>query len=315
MYAVLNDFSLQSKYTEKLTKDQATAALEQFAKFIEALKEKAEFEGLVAYNSDTIWSAKIAGDITWIDWLNDNSIRNTLRQYWRTTLSKVIKIESTRGDYYFDFQCHSSCKSAAVCFEYDNTVFTSIITAELWKQERYTGKYMFIDEDDKIVENSREIKNYFENTQIDSLLCYVRARSNNGITSGIDLWNKRKELYPNLEFCSSVYPQLIADGERFHILSIMKRLDKLQDFFSKDHNYYDPKELGLDARTESDSVKDCDELKSKRLFELPDGSREFFYDHIGFSGKYSGRIHFLPVIRENKCYIGYIGRHLPTKNY
>ena len=96
----------------------------------------------------------------------------------------------------------------------------------------------------------------------------------------------------------------------------MKRLQRMQDYFSTCSNTYNPNDLGLDARTESDTVKADSDLRDLRKFRLPNGQEEYFFDHISFSGKYKGgRIHFLPDNVNNMCYIGYIGKHLPTKNY
>ena len=96
----------------------------------------------------------------------------------------------------------------------------------------------------------------------------------------------------------------------------MRRLNCLQEYFSNCDSKYDPKALGIGARSESTTVKTDPDLKSKRKFRLPNGDEEYFFDHISFSGKYSGgRIHFLPDNINKKCYIGYIGQHLPTKNF
>ena len=137
-----------------------------------------------------------------------------------------------------------------------------------------------------------------------------------GITSGQDLWEKREKLYPNLIFCENVKDNLYQDSEKYHIMNVMTRLNRLQQYFSAYDGRYEPKKLGMNARTESDTVKKEPSLKNLRLFRKPDGSEEFFFNHIGFSGKYSGgRIYFLPDDANKKCFIGYIGRHLPTKKF
>lgn len=96
----------------------------------------------------------------------------------------------------------------------------------------------------------------------------------------------------------------------------MERLKKMQEYFEVSHDVYIPRELGMDARTESDSVKNDNSLNKSRLFTMPSGEKQYFYDHIGFTGKYTGgRIYFMPDVENMRCYIGYIGRHLPTKKY
>lgn len=96
----------------------------------------------------------------------------------------------------------------------------------------------------------------------------------------------------------------------------MKKLERFQDYFSNCNNLYDPKVLGMGARTESETVKSDTDLKALRRFKLLDGNEEYFFDHVGFTGKYTGgRIYFIPDNANNRCFIGYIGRHLPTKKY
>ena len=130
------------------------------------------------------------------------------------------------------------------------------------------------------------------------------------------MWEKREILYPNLVFCENTKFQLFEDSEKYHILAVMKRLERFQEYFSTCDNQYDPNKLGMNARTESDTVKSDDDLKKYRLFKMPDGNEEYFFDHVSFSGKYTGgRIYYLPDNKNKKCYIGYIGRHLPTKKY
>lgn len=73
----------------------------------------------------------------------------------------------------------------------------------------------------------------------------------------------------------------------------MDRLLNLQKYFQEQHERYDSKELGMDARTESETVKTDVSLKNQRLFKLPSGEKEYFFDHIGFTGKYTGEEYIL----------------------
>ena len=145
---------------------------------------------------------------------------------------------------------------------------------------------------------------------------FQRERILEGISSGQDLWESREKLYPNLVLCNNVKDQLYHDSEKTHIFAVMKRLQHLQNYFSQHHESYNPDELGFDARTESESVKTNPKLRNDRKFRLPDGTEEYFFDHIGFTGKYKGgRIYFLPDCKNQRCYIGYVGQHLSTQKF
>ena len=61
--------------------------------------------------------------------------------------------------------------------------------------------------------------------------------------------------------------------------------------------------------SESQSVKDNESLKKLRYFTV-ENEKLFFDNHLKFS---SHRIYFIE--RDDKIYIGYIGKHLPTKKY
>lgn len=135
-----------------------------------------------------------------------------------------------------------------------------------------------------------------------------------GISSGQDLWERREMLYENLVFCETVKDQLYENPQLSHIQQVMKRLDILNSYY-RTHTIFSNKTLGYDARSESDSVKKNNDLKAQRKFKLPDGTYEYFFDHISFSGIFCGRIHYLADDEKKKIYIGYIGKHLPTPKY
>ena len=44
-------------------------------------------------------------------------------------------------------------------------------------------------------------------------------------------------------------------------MAVMKKLDRFQEYFFSCGNSYDPRKLGMNARTESETVKSNDELE------------------------------------------------------
>ncbi|RAV20446.1 hypothetical protein DQG23_15910 [Paenibacillus contaminans] len=99
------------------------------------------------------------------------------------------------------------------------------------------------------------------------------------------------------------------------MVQVLIRLQRMNVYFGDDDTDYNPQKLGFNARTESETVQQNPELKKLRKFRMPSGETEYFFDHIGFTGNYCGRIHFLPNKANKKCCIGYIGKHLKTKRF
>lgn len=117
--------------------------------------------------------------------------------------------------------------------------------------------------------------------------------------------------------CENVYNET-KNPEKNHIQKIIEQLDLLQQYFSSLQGSFSLNELrklGIDASDESDSVKNNSKLNALRLFTLPDGSKDYFYYHVKFFGKFETRLHFLPITNSSKCYIKYIGKHLKTQNF
>ena len=134
------------------------------------------------------------------------------------------------------------------------------------------------------------------------------------IVSVYDFWDNKESLFPNLIFCENVKEHIYKNPEPRHIRAIIKRLEILNKYYIE-HDIFDIKTLGFNARTESDSVKNNTKLKQLRNFKKPDGSYSYFYNHISFTGSFPGRIHFLEDNNLKKIYIGYIGVHLSTAKY
>jgi hypothetical protein len=137
------------------------------------------------------------------------------------------------------------------------------------------------------------------------------------INTAQDLWENREDIFPGLVFCEGVKSQIQRDDDKQHISGIITRLKLLNDYTISCEGAFTRKKFGHGARDESDYVKSNKKLSEMRKFQKPCGDRVYFYEHYGFSTTlYSGgRIHYLYCNDQKKCYVGYIGRHLPTQNF
>jgi len=131
---------------------------------------------------------------------------------------------------------------------------------------------------------------------------------------GQELWDNRETEFPNLIFCRQ-------SKKYFSKLSISDAMyDRLWDSLKSlnEHICNSTSDDELKALTqlnfsdESDSVKEDKKLKKHRMFTLPDGARHFFGLHVkNFPAAH--RLHFKPDYQNDCIFIGYFGKHLPTR--
>ncbi|MDX1905031.1 MAG: hypothetical protein SFU27_12810 [Thermonemataceae bacterium] len=125
-----------------------------------------------------------------------------------------------------------------------------------------------------------------------------------------DFWDNRETLLPNLHFCECVNEQIQVfsiDGKDFGI--IFNKLSILNEYYAHNKEKY-PKDLGLNFSSESEST--LNQYSQERIFQLPNGENQLFTLHIKLN---SHRVYFHFEKVTQKCYIGYIGKHLRTVKY
>ncbi len=118
-----------------------------------------------------------------------------------------------------------------------------------------------------------------------------------------NLWDEREAFFPHrIIFCVEVKKQIEAmDTAIFRqAVGILRDIDSGQKQVT-DYNH----------SPESQSVKSNPGLKKLRMFTIA-GEKVYFDNHLkNLSNGY--RIYFLE--KDDKIYIGYIGKHLPTKKF
>ena len=314
MFLTVNDLSIHHATD---TEHNAKTLIEQFVLFCKSLDAKSVVDETIF--PEDLFSMPLNDEYGLTQWLDDASVPIIYKRFFMRFLDKnrrYYNAQNIDGEFavLLDEQEQNSM-GCAFAVEHDS-VLLSLPTNSVWESKSVAGEYSSLDESGEMHVSSKYIENIWTALSIEEILSAYRRELSDDISSGQDLWDKREQLYPNLVFCQNVKDQLFDDSEKYHINAVMKKLNRFQEYFSNCNDSYDPKDLGMGARTESETVKSDADLRDLRRFKLPSGSEEYFFDHIGFSGKYSaGRIHFLPDNRNKRCYIGYIGRHLPTKKY
>lgn len=314
MFLTVNDLSIHHATD---TEHNAKTLIEQFVLFCKSLDAKSIVDETIF--PEDLFSMSLNDEYGLTQWLADDSVPVIQKRFFMRFLDKnrrCYNAQNIDGEFavLLDEQERNSM-GCAFALEHDS-VLLSLPTNSLWENKSVVGEYSSLDELGEMHVSTQYIDNIWTALSIEEILSAYRRDLSDDISSGQDLWDKREQLYPNLVFCQNVKDQLFEDSEKYHIIAVMKKLNRFQEYFANCGASYDPRDLGMGARTESETVKSDADLRDLRRFKLPGGSEEYFFDHIGFSGKYSaGRIHFFPDNRNKRCYIGYIGRHLQTKKY
>lgn len=116
-----------------------------------------------------------------------------------------------------------------------------------------------------------------------------------------NFWERRYELFSKIIFCDEVEKQIdLLDKNIF-----IRDIKFLRDIETSKKSIQD-----FNIHNEGETVQKNSNLRSLREFDV-NGEKKYFEKHIIRSSGH--RIHFLE--EGNHIYIGYIGKHLKTKNY
>ena len=251
-------------------------------------------------------------------WLENSNVKMSNKQFLRTVWNS--RIYTLKADDYSGHQMKVTVNSVekdgfgCLLAHVHKIPTISMKTQNIWHSDEVCGTLIEFNEHDDLIETDVSVRNIANQLHIKDLDEKETDAFYASIRSAHDLWNNKEKLFPNLIFCDNVRDQLISDGNGFHVTTVMKKLKIFNDYFSTYDGVFNHTDFGCGARYESKTVQNNPDFRNARRFKKPDdGIEDYFYWHIGFDSIYSyGRIHFLPCDIQKKCYIGYIGRHLPT---
>lgn len=206
------------------------------------------------------------------------------------------------NEYFYKFE---SNEGALACSDIWNTIAVSFLSDEQWNTDNLKLQKQTIVNDDNIQKTDIDIRHASRIEHLESHQEFfndleIEKRLN--ITQEI-FWNRRDELFPNkIIFCKEVEKQIkILDKTIFQqAISILRDIETDKKLIT-DYKY----------SGEDETVKTNPKMIAKRKFTI-NGEKIFFKNHIK-SLSNANRIYFLE--QDDKIYIGYIGKHLPTKKF
>lgn len=310
---VLNELSLQPLASDK------PAARQRMVELVETLSTatKLGVKRVLRTHRDMRFE-ELAPDYLVVHWMNDNGVDREARRYFLNLATKAPflvdvaepTVEDKAGSSEFFYE-EDSASGLGIAFLLD-AIAISFRSAPRWHSHRLSVKWEQLDIDSEIIDEVVEVLHACSKDHALAHADWIKKRLSGPVRDGMDLWKYRELLFPNLQFCESVAPQLaslLTGDSRLHLVE--RKLRDLNQFcqgWQQQGRNFDYRDIP--GRGGPESQPTLEQFGYRRLFRCPDGSERLFTFHVRISREW--RLHYFPLTEERQLIIGYIGMHLPT---
>ncbi|MEM7757188.1 MAG: hypothetical protein AAF298_03525 [Cyanobacteria bacterium P01_A01_bin.40] len=268
--------------------------------------------------SNEINSLEIAPDYPIARWRNDPEVDREERRFFRTLTNKAPFWNDVAESYKDKFDLsqvwyeEQEAQGLGFALIIDGLAI-SLNSGEKWNYSQLQLKLIRMNEHDDLIDEQVENIHACCKDHIKEHVAWIKTRIRSNINNGKELWNRKQELFPNLEFCDSVKKQLenILSGQP-ELRLIVKALFILQNGSQNwQASIFSLEQYAIEESGESQPT--LEKYSKERTFICPDGQKRLFERHVKLR-LCNWRIHFYPD-NPGTVTIGYIGRHLPTVKY
>ena len=317
---VFNELSLNSPFRNKQV---ARSKMEGFIATLRTAIEKGAKRELCTRSDFDYLQLSLGYQI--VQWRNDSEVDRDDRRFFRSLQDKAytplldIIDGSVETNYLgnraigleYAFACERlfSCEALAISFQ----------SEEQWDCDFLKLTVTKLEENGELFNDVVDIFHASSERHILKHTSWITDQSRSNILDGTDLWDRRNELLPNLEFCESTSKQLIAlQSGNIMLRPVIRRLFELEDYCN---NWltgaFSPENLPCLATTESSTT--LGKYGVERTFVHLDGKQLTFSWHLRLTPM-AWRIYFIPINPDSsnqtgKIIVGYIGPHLRTVKF
>ena len=309
--------------------DPAEKAVPDFMKTCIEAKNAGLQTILVDQKVDTSWFLlELAPGYFWKNWHDihqDGKNRDLIRAFRSiVTQSPLFHINDIEDGADLFEVIFDGCKaySALCAAAWHEAPMVGFETRSPWNDSPLVVKIIRINPVTTDIEQSRaEIHNFYCYSIFRHHLPELLQKRNASLSSGKEIVDRAKALYPGVSLCGKAIQQLNNWSASLTILGQVKQsLSILSAFSVKWQTNEIPayrtdvlKACGLPFQVsgESQTVRDTPKLRRQREFWLPSGQQKYFEQHVKISFGY--RLHFFPDNETRHVYVGYIGPHLKLK--
>lgn len=265
------------------------------------------------------YAASIALNYSLSDWLKDPSVNRDFQRFILTAakapfLADIQNFEIENKNLLSEFYYEGKLAEGLGIAHLLETLAISLTSEKCWNCSCLELEVRQIDDNEEISTAITEIIHASCQAHIQKHTNWIQKRIRTGVKDGIELWNRKEELFPDLEFCESVRKQLenIRTGQ-LELQPVVKALFELQNC-SKNWNSGAFNTQGYSIEISGESEPTLNQYSQQRIFRCPDDEDRLFEQHVKLR-VCNWRIHFLPKSPSKAIIVGYIGRHLPTVKY
>jgi hypothetical protein len=257
-------------------------------------------------------STMLAPDYPVARWRNDNTVDREARLFFKTLISKapfladVLDVKLEDNVDLSEFK-HKGIQASGLGIAYLLEILAlSVASEECWDFNRLELELRQLDENGELIDEIVEIVHASCSNHVEEHAAWIQNRIRIGVINGSDLWNRREELFPNLEFCENVGKQMESLGTGNPMLQqVVKRLFELEEYCQRwTSGSFNPGSLPCKVSPESDSR--LKQFRQELTFECPDGKKLIFSWHVRMTPG-AWRLHFSTELGPGKIIIGYIG--------
>lgn len=315
---ILNELSLGNLASNEQTAQQL---MSEFIKTIKAIKAQGVKVNL--RTKDNLYTIIIAPNYPIRRWFSD---ANELERVFIKTLATKTPFSSDIAN----SEIQDIENNASLCeFNYQgklavglgiayvlNTIAISFLSEECWDCSRLELEYRWFNKNEELVYEIVEVIHASRSSHVQEHIDFIqqiKERIREGVDDGVELWQRREELFPNLEFCETVKKQLenIRTGQ-LELQPVVNTLSEMQKCCENwNEGYFNLEKYPVEESGESRVT--LDRYAEERTFLCLDGQERLFERHIKLRFC-NWRIHFFAE-KPGKVIIGYVGRHLPTVKY
>lgn len=266
----------------------------------------------VLRTADEINSIEIAPGYPVARWRNDPTVDREEQRFFKTLISKAPfwtdAAEEIRNDFDLSEVVYQGEEARGLCFALISDSLPISLNSEVrWNCSRLNLLVTRL-EDEELIEEYLEIIHASCKSHIQEHAEWIKTRIREEImdVDGLVLWNRRNELFPNLEFCENVSQQIQSLSPSNPMRrQVVKRLFELEEYcksWSSGHFNLD----NLPSKATPESETRLQQFREQLTFKCPDGEKRIFSLHLRMTpGVW--RLHFSVELGPGKIIIGYIG--------
>lgn len=302
---VFNELSLQTPATEVNT---ARLWMEEFINTIRSVKPPSGFKRKLRTKSDFSYLL-LAPDYRIVQWRNDSDVDPESRRFIRTLQDKNDPPLPDIADPGIDV-IYKQQKAIGLYYAFVfNFLAISLQSDAQWNFSSLKIQVITIDEEELITTHESVLHASCCN-HVEEHFNWIQAfeeRIRQEVLDGLDLWNRREELFPSLLFCENVSNQIQSLYAGTPILrQVVKKLFELEDYCRIWIDGAFNSAL-LPSKTTPESASRLQQLKDELTFLCPDDKKRVFSLHVRITGAGAWRLHFSEELGPGKIIIGYIG--------